>query len=99
MSAAPYLTPEQVHELNEKHGWFECGDAQSDVSKAFAQDAIAMHERMRAAAPDMLAALQAILPFCAKTSASEGGAAKYSASVAAADLVRAAIDKATGVTS
>ena len=45
---------------------------------------------------DMLAALQAILPFCAKTSASEGGAAKYSASVAAADLVRAAIAKATG---
>lgn len=53
----PWLTGEQVHQLNEKHGWFQFGDAQSDVSRAFAQDAIAMHERMRAAAPEMLAAL------------------------------------------
>lgn len=57
MSAQTYLTPEQVHQLNEKHGWFQFGDAQSDVSKAFAQNAIAMHERMRAAAPQLLAAL------------------------------------------
>lgn len=55
-----YLTPEQVHELNEKHGWFEFQDAQSDVSRAFAQDAIAKHEAMRNAAPDMLAALVAL---------------------------------------
>jgi hypothetical protein len=54
----PYLTPEQVHQLNEKHGWFQFGDAQSDVSKAFAQDAIDMHERVRAAAPDLLEALR-----------------------------------------
>lgn len=52
--------------------------------------------RLAAAAPDLLEALQAILPFVAKTSAAEGGAAKYSASVAAADMVRAAIAKATG---
>lgn len=53
----PWLTAEQVYQLNEKHGWFQYGDAQSDVSQAFAQDAIEMHERMRAAAPEMLAAL------------------------------------------
>lgn len=55
----PYLTPEQVYQLNEKHGWFQYQDAQGDVSRAFAQDAIAMHERVRAAAPDLLAALLA----------------------------------------
>lgn len=38
-----YLTKEQVNQLNEKHGWFEFGDAQSDVSMAFAQDAITMY--------------------------------------------------------
>ena len=43
----------------------------------------------------MLAALQAILPFIPKSSESEGGAAKYSEAVKAADLVRDAIAKAT----
>ena len=57
---SPYLTPEQVLQLNEKHGWFQYADAQGDVSKAFAQDAIEMHERMRAAAPELLAALQSL---------------------------------------
>lgn len=56
-----YLTPEQVHELNEKHGWFEYGDAQSDVSKAFARDAIEKYEAMRTAAPELLKALQGML--------------------------------------
>jgi len=53
-----YLTDDQVSQLNEKHGWFEHGDAQSDVSRAFAQDAIAMHEWVRAAAPELLSALK-----------------------------------------
>lgn len=53
-----YLTSAQVLSLNEKHGCFQYGDAQSDVSRAFAQDAIAMHERIRAAAPDLLEALE-----------------------------------------
>lgn len=53
-----FLTPEQVFELNEKFGWFQYGDAQSDVSKAFAQAAIEKHERIRAAAPDLLLAAQ-----------------------------------------
>ncbi|MFY9460424.1 MAG: hypothetical protein WAP57_11815 [Aquabacterium commune] len=37
----------QVFALNAKHGWFEFGDAQSDVSRAFAADAIAEYERVR----------------------------------------------------
>lgn len=37
----------QVFALNAKHGWFEYGDAQSDVSRAFAADAIAEYERVR----------------------------------------------------
>jgi hypothetical protein len=56
---AAYLTLEQVEQLNDKYGWFEFGDAQSDKSRAFAQDAIAMHERLRATAPELLAALKA----------------------------------------
>ena len=53
-----YLTNDQVLALNEKHGWFKFRDAQSDVSRAFAQDAIAMHERIRGAAPELLAACE-----------------------------------------
>ena len=49
-----------------------------------------------AAAPELLEALEAILPFIPNTSASEGGAARFSANVAAADKVRAAIAKARG---
>lgn len=41
------LHNDQVHALNEKHGWFEFRDAQSDVSRAFASDAIAEYERVR----------------------------------------------------
>ena len=49
---------------------------------------------LMAAAPDLLEALEAILPFIPRTSASEGGASKYSENVKAADMVRAAINKA-----
>ena len=52
--------------------------------------------KLIAAAPDMLEALEAILPFVPRTSASEGGASKYSENVKAADMVRAAINKARG---
>ena len=58
---AQHLTVEQVYKLNEKHGWFQFGDAQSDVSKAFAQDAIAMHENMRSAAKDLYEAAKLVL--------------------------------------
>jgi hypothetical protein len=50
--------------------------------------------RLIAAAPELLEALKAILPFIPNTSASEGGASKYSENVRAADKVRAAIAKA-----
>lgn len=49
-----WLSDEQVQTLNERHGWFQFGDAQSDVSRQFAHDAIEMHERVRAAAPKLL---------------------------------------------
>lgn len=52
-----FLSNEQVQALNEKHGWFKHGDAQSDVSRAFANDAVAAYERVRNAAPDLLEAL------------------------------------------
>ena len=42
----------------------------------------------------LLEALEAILPFIPNTSAAEGGAARYSENVRAADKVRAAIDAA-----
>jgi len=62
MSAhTPYLTNDQVHTLNEKHGWFAHADGQSDVSRQFAQDAIALHERIRTAAPAMLAMLKDLI--------------------------------------
>ena len=49
-----------------------------------------------AAAPEMIEALLAISEFIPITTAAEGGASAYSANVHAADLVRAAIAKATG---
>lgn len=60
MSKRKWLSDEQVKTLNERHGWFKHGDAQSDVSRAFANDAVEAHERVRAAAPEMLEALQEI---------------------------------------
>lgn len=60
-TTGPWLTDDLVHSLNEKHGWFKYGDAQSNVSKQFAQDAIDMHERIRRAAPDLLEALESIV--------------------------------------
>ncbi len=60
-----FISPDQVHELNEKHGWFQFGDAQSDVSNAFANEAIARYERIRSAAPEMLEALESLLPMLA----------------------------------
>ena len=52
--------------------------------------------RLISAAPEMYEALLAILPFIPITSAREGGAARFSANVEAADKVRDAIAKAEG---
>ncbi len=79
----PWLSNEQIQALNEKHGYFEFADARGDVSRAFAQDAIDMHERLRAAAPELLAALRNFVDGC-------------STSVDAASVARAAIAKAEG---
>lgn len=70
-----------------------CGPTDADGGYGEQQHANA---RLVAAAPDLLEALEAILPFIPVTTASEGGAAKYSANVKAADMVRAAIAKARG---
>lgn len=54
----PLIGRDQVQEMNEKHGWFQFADAQSDVSNAFANEAIERYERIRAAAPALLEALK-----------------------------------------
>lgn len=91
-----FISPDQVHELNEKHGWFKFGDAQSDVSNAFANEAIERYERIRSAAPDMLALLEAWQAVCDRI------ADQYDGVVAGVDFAalgranRAAIAKAKG---
>lgn len=52
--------------------------------------------RLHSLNAELLYSLKAIAEFIPVTSAKEGGAAKYSANVVAADLVRAAIAKAEG---
>ena len=37
---ANYLSADTIRELNDQHGWFQYEDAQSDVSRAFANNAI-----------------------------------------------------------
>jgi len=100
MESPNYLTDAQVQDLNEKHGWFEYGDAQSDVSKAFAQDAIAMHERIRAAAPELLDALKIAEQFMSIASDWNFDEAEINGEMRSTyewlDSIRAAIAKATG---
>lgn len=55
------LTSEQVFDIAEKYGAFEFGDAQGDKRLAFAADVVAAHERIRAAAPVLLKALQGLV--------------------------------------
>ena len=88
--SAPYLSAEQVFSLNDKHGWFHYGDAQGNVSQAFAQDAIEMHERMRASAPQMLAELRDALTVIT-TEVADG---EYTP---IAESIRALIKHVTGV--
>ncbi|WP_081542589.1 hypothetical protein [Chromobacterium violaceum] len=59
-------------------------------------DVVHPDARLIAAAPSLLAALEAIEPFLPVTTAADGGAAAYSTHVRAADLVRAAIAAAKG---
>ena len=79
------------HEVREGQAVAVCRAPQYAGQRQWEADA-----RLIAAAPEMYEALLAILPFIPISSASEGGAAKFSANVRAADQVRAAIDKAEG---
>ncbi|WP_116791432.1 hypothetical protein [Achromobacter dolens] len=91
-----FISRDLVHELNEKHGWFKYGDAQSDVSNAFANEAISRYERIRSAAPELLAALEAWQAVCDRI------VDQYDGVVAGVDFAalgranRAAIAKAKG---
>ncbi|MBB6580058.1 hypothetical protein HNP33_004184 [Comamonas odontotermitis] len=50
-----YLGEQQVQALNEKHGYFEYGDAQGDVSAAFANEAVAAYLRVNEEAQAVMA--------------------------------------------
>ena len=67
-----YLSREQVRSLNEKHGWFQYGDAQSDVSNAFANEAVRIHERVRAAAPELLKVVEGVIGLLGNCSVESG---------------------------
>ena len=87
-----HLTAEQVNHLNQKHGWFQFADAQGAVSRAFAQEAIEMPERMRAAAPELLSALKTLAGVVGDQLAEEHD----DGSLYALALALAAIEKAEG---
>jgi len=90
-----FISPDQVYELNEKHGWFQFGDAQSDVSNAFANEAIARYERIRSAAPELLAALESEEEWRAREDAGELDP-EWDYDTMVASKRRAAIAKAKG---
>lgn len=86
-----FISKSQVAEMNQVHGWFQYGDAQSDVSNAFANEAIERYERIRSAAPEMLAALRGAV--CALAFAAE----RDPSFQAQYEQVSAAIEKAVGI--
>lgn len=93
---ATFLITEYEHEGTQMawEGW----QARASLAAPAAQPAAPVADLTDAqkAAPELLAALKAILPFVPVSSAKDGGAVKYSANVVAADAVRAAIALATG---
>lgn len=83
------------------HDGYIIGSVTGDDNSGYyaSEEEAAANADLMIAAPDLLEALEAleaILPFIPVTTASEGGAAKYSENVKAADMVRAAIAKARG---
>ena len=56
-----FLSREQVQEMTAKHGTFQFGDAQGDVSREFAQEAIERYKTVQDAAPELLKALKRLL--------------------------------------
>ena len=90
MKAQKYQLPiEFMNLMMDRHGLFQFSDAQGDVSKAFASDVIEEWERIRSAAPEMLAALKAT------QSKLYGGASKEEM-LSLTTVVDAAITKAEG---
>jgi hypothetical protein len=69
---------------------------QKDADRKAALAADAERKRRADCFPDLLEALVAISKFIPITTALDGGASAHSENVRAADLVRAAIAKATG---
>lgn len=51
----PHLNKEQVYKLNVRHGYFQYGDAQGNVSCEFANDAVAAYMQMCAEASQVAA--------------------------------------------
>lgn len=60
-------------ELAREFGAFEYADAQGDVRHDYANKVIAYHERLRAAAPELLVALRALLGAVENLGHVEGG--------------------------
>ena len=56
-----WINKEDACQVAEPYGAFQNADAQGDVRHQFANDIIEMHERIRNAAPDLLAALKVIV--------------------------------------
>lgn len=90
------LTRDQVFTIADKYGAFEFGDAQGDKRQAFAADLIAAHQRIRDAAPDMLAALQQAKNSLVAFKFMPAGNAWEDSDEANLQAVDAAIAKATG---
>lgn len=84
-------TPEMVSAAEEAHMPFGDMDIALRMAILSAPSTPATVQGVNA---QLLEALEAILPFIPNTSAAEGGAARYSENVRAADKVRAAIDAA-----
>lgn len=89
------LSDAQVLTLNERHGWFQFGDAQSDVSRAFANDAVAAYLRLRDAAPDYYEGVRCFIAYEQEMEAGNDVVAMQLYDNASTKL-RAAHAKATG---
>ena len=101
-SATPWALEPKQHEVSYRYVTTTVNGIPIDIARlrlwGDARDsAVNANAQLIAAAPEMLEALKSILPFIPVTSESEGGAAKYSENVKAADKIRAAIAKAIGV--
>jgi hypothetical protein len=80
------ISSDQVSQMNQIYGYFKYADAQGQVSRAFANEAIDRYERIRSAAPELLEVLQALIKHL------EDGDEESDE----IDNARAAIAKATG---